>query len=456
VETFVDPSLFQGTCYKAVGFFPLGQTKGFRKSRQGYQEHGNPKLLFVRLLHPKAIQLLSSPFPSSIFFSKKEVVSIKFTPDLNQLPLQGQGSLMEFLYQITDPRKPRGVRHSLVSILALSIEAALCGMRSFVAIAQWAESLPEDTLKKFGCKRNKPPCESTIRRTLQQINAEEVDQKIGEWLVANYVILQGKLVVFDGKTLRGAYDTDKQIRAPHLLSAILAREKLVVAQHAVGEKTNEIPEMKPLLDPLPLEGCLVGADAMHTQTETARYLVEEKKADYIFTVKDNQPTLKKDIEDLKLLELPPSFQTVDKGHGRIETRTIRTSTELNDYLTFPYVGQVFCIERHRTNLKGEKPQTEVVYGITSLSPEKADAAKVLDANRKQWSIENSLHWVRDVTFDEDRSRVRTGAGAQMMTSLRNVVINLLRIMGANNIAEGLRFFMSHREQTPRIFGIPSG
>lgn len=127
-----------------------------------------------------------------------------------------------------------------------------------------------------------------------------------------------------------------------------------------------------------------------------------------------------------------------KGHGRIETRTIRTSTDLVGYTTFPYAAQVFCIERTVTTLQGTPKHHEIVYGITSLSPARADPARVLTLNRSHWGIENRLHWVRDVTFDEDRSQVRTGAGPQVMASLRNLAITLLRLAGCTNIAAGLR------------------
>jgi predicted transposase YbfD/YdcC len=167
---------------------------------------------------------------------------------------------------------------------------------------------------------------------------------------------------------------------------------------------------------------------------------KKKKADYLFTVKDNQPTLKTHIEDLHLIDSPPHDQTTDKGHGRIEVRSIRISEELNDYVEFPYVRQVFCIRREVTHLRKNKDTSETVYGITSLSPAQASPQRILALNRGQWSIENRLHWVRDVTFDEDRSQIRTGTGPRVMASLRNLVISILRKCGATNIAKTLRSF----------------
>ena len=142
-----------------------------------------------------------------------------------------------------------------------------------------------------------------------------------------------------------------------------------------------------------------------------------------------------------------------KGHGRIETRAIWTSTDLVGYTTFPFAAQVFCIERTVTTLQGKPKHHEIVYGITSLSPARADAARVLTLNRSHWGIVNRLHWVRDVTFDEDRSQVRTGAGPQVMASLRNMAITLLRLAGCTNVAEGLRRCARHVARPLRLIGL---
>lgn len=223
--------------------------------------------------------------------------------DLNRLPLEGEGGLMETLRTVVDPRKPRGVRHPVVTVVAIAVCAALAGARGFNAVAEWAKDLSRDTLRRLGSRRWTPPSEPTIRRVLQKLDAERLDAEIGRWLLQQSG-LKGQALSVDGKTLRGAHDAGQA--APHLLSAILHQEGLVVAQRAVGEKTNEIPEVPRLLAPLPLKGTVVTLDAMHTQQATARHLVEEKKADYLFTVKDNQLTLRQDIADLHLEAFSPS------------------------------------------------------------------------------------------------------------------------------------------------------
>jgi len=223
--------------------------------------------------------------------------------DVNRLPLEGEGGLIEMLRTLVDPRKARGVRHPLVTVVAIAVCAALAGARTFNAVAEWAKDLPRTALRRFGSRRWTAPAEPTIRRVLQKLDADRLDTEIGRWLLRQ-CDLRGRALSVDGKTLRGAHDACQA--APHLLSAILHQEGMVVAQRAVGEKTNEIPELPRLLEPLPLAGAVVTADALHTPKDTPRYLVENKHADYLFTVKDNQPTLQQDIADLRLEAFPPS------------------------------------------------------------------------------------------------------------------------------------------------------
>jgi hypothetical protein len=301
-ETFIDPARFAGTCYRAAGWLPLGETRGFGKRRQGYCHHGQPKTILVRPLHPAAAHRLAAPFapPRLPPVPPKENGPML---DVNRLPLEGEDGLLDLLRTLADPRKRRGVRHPLVCIVALATCACLAGARSFEAMAQWARELSRDALRRLGGTRPTPPSEKCLRLTLQRLDVVALDRQLGAWL-ARHHLRPGKAIAVDGKTLRGAHDGPQP--APHLLSAVIHQDGIVVAQHPVGDKTNEIPCLQPLLDGLPLAGVVVTADALHTQTEAARYLVEEKHAHYLFTVKDNQPTLRQDIADLQLDALPPS------------------------------------------------------------------------------------------------------------------------------------------------------
>jgi hypothetical protein len=302
VETFVDPRLFQGTCYKAAGWLCLGNTRGFARHAGHYTHHGHTKLVFVRTLEKNAPKRLSDPYLH--YTLNKEAKPLK-------LSAQDAEMLLDTLRKIPDPRKARGQRHKKMSILAIAVCALLCGARSFAAMAQWGHVCSQSMLKRLGCRRNKktglymPPSEPTIRRFVQGSDADIVDQALGEWYQA--VAPSDSPVAIDGKTLRGARSPDAtQVK---LMGAFLHEEGTLIAQQQVPDDTNEITVVKPLLDPLSLEGRIVTADALHTQKETARYLVEDKKADYLFTVKDNQPTLRSDIEDLNLVHFPPSPAT---------------------------------------------------------------------------------------------------------------------------------------------------
>lgn len=297
-ETFVDTSRFAGTCYKAANWIYLGQTRGFGRSSRRYFHHGQPKAIFVRPLNNRALRWLTNPLSNSKLTRK--VVPMKFTKKQIE-------NLIDTLRALPDPRHKRGVRHKNISILAIGICAVLCGSRGYTAIAEWAKRCPQKILKRLWCRFNEktqcydPPSEPTIRRLLQSSDVEAVDQSLGAWLAS---LFTGTAIGFDGKVLKGARNEDgSQV---HLLSAFVHQEGITIAQKQIASKSNEIPAARPLLEPLDLKGQVVTADAMHTQTNLARFIVEEKQADYCFTVKDNQPTLKEDIATLALNEgFPP-------------------------------------------------------------------------------------------------------------------------------------------------------
>lgn len=301
-ETFVDPRSFKGTCYKAQGWEFLGYTRGFAKCAYRYYSHNQPKMVFVRLVLPDGKRKLSEPYLETRN-TPKEVKPMR-------LSLKDAESLKERLSQIPDPRLSRGKRHRKLSVMTLSLCALLCSATSFAAIAEWAKSCSQNMLKRLGCRLNpktgiyEPPSEPTIRRFLQDVDAEAVDTALYGWLQS--LAGEDTALAIDGKTLKGAYQENGQ--KIHLLSAFLQQKGVVIAQCPVDQKTNEIPTLKTLLDPLDIKDKVVTLDALHTQKETARYLVEDKKADYLFTVKDNQPTLRQHIEDLRLVSFPPSAQ----------------------------------------------------------------------------------------------------------------------------------------------------
>lgn len=195
----------------------------------------------------------------------------------------------------------------------------------------------------------------------------------------------------------------------------------------------------PLLDSIEIQGKTITADALLTQREFAVYLVEKRKAHYHFTVKGNQPTLLSDIELYFRDRQEPDFiDNAPPDHGRIETRKIWTTTELNDYLNFPHVGQAFVIERHSIDKKTGKCSCEIACGVTSQSPQEADAQSVLATNRGHWSIENSCHYIIDWNYDEDRSRISVGYGPENITRLRRFAIGVIKARGVSSVAQKMR------------------
>ena len=195
----------------------------------------------------------------------------------------------------------------------------------------------------------------------------------------------------------------------------------------------------PLLDGMDIQGKVITADALLTQRDLADYLVRKRKAHYHFTVKGNQPTLLADIEFYFWNRQEPDFiDNAPPDHGRIETRKIWITTELNGYLNFPHVGQAFVIERHCIDKKSGRYSCEISYGITSQSPQDADPQSVLTTNRGHWSIENSCHYILDWNYDEDRSRIRTGFGPENMTRLRRFAIGVLKSKATSTVAQKMR------------------
>jgi predicted transposase YbfD/YdcC len=259
-------------------------------------------------------------------------------------------------------------------------------------------------------------------------------------------------VAVDGKSLRGAIQPDG--RAVHLLSALTHTERVVIAQQEVDHKTNEIKLFRPLLEDLDIEGALVTADAMHTQDDHARFLVEEKMAQFLLIVKENQPSLYNEVGCRSVEKFSEPYTETCKGHGRIESRSIRVSGTPEGLVEFPHVAQVLWIEREVHDAKTKELRfKETVLAVTSASAKLAGPKRLLRASREHWGIENGLHWVRDTTMREDASKVRSGSAPRALATLRNLVISVLRLAGATNIAKSLRSVGRRPEHAFTLLGL---
>lgn len=367
--------------------------------------------------------------------------------------------LIEVFADIPDCRKSRGKRHPLSAILALSCCAMLCGSRSYSAIANWGCNYGARIAQALGF-RHKPPCAATLHTIFGHLDCEAFEARLGAWAdqsltsVAAASESPDEAIAVNGKTLRGS----KKQGAPgtHLLSVVGHRLGLTLTQQAVDDKTNEIKAVETVLEQIVLHGRILTMDALLTQRQVAQAIVD-KGGDYVMIAKDNQRQLKADIE--LVFTLPPwgdpqaSTRTVDIGHGRIESRHLTTSEALVGYNDWPGLAQVFEVGRHVIEKKTGKERVEVIYGVTSLPPNRATPERLLKLVRGHWAIENRSHWVRDVTFDEDRSQVRSGHIPQVMAALRNTTIGLLRWAGYRNIAKAGRQLAAQPAQALALIGI---
>ncbi|MGL5861848.1 MAG: ISAs1 family transposase [Phycicoccus sp.] len=340
--------------------------------------------------------------------------------------------LLDLLASVPDPRRPRGIRHSLPGLLAVALAAVVSGAKSFTAIGQWAGDADPDLLAALGIRRSTAPSESAIRRAFGRLDATRLDAVLGAWMwTRTRVVGQRRVIAIDGKTIRGTRTPESS--APHLVAAFDHSHGAVLGQLAIAAKSNEIPAVRTLLATFDLTGVVITVDAMHTQTDTAQLIIE-RGGDYVFTVKGNQPTLYAACKALPWREVP-ARRVTSKGHGRRATRTIR-GIAAPAWVEFAGAMQVAQVRRTVTR-KGKKT-IEVVYLITSADTFAASPTTLAAWVQGHWGIENRIHWVRDVTYDEDRSQVRTGAAPQVMATLRKLAISLLRLGGWTNIAHALR------------------
>jgi predicted transposase YbfD/YdcC len=368
-------------------------------------------------------------------------------------------SLRTVLAGVVDPRKRRGVRHGLVVVLTAAVCAVAAGARSFVAVAEWVADLPTEVAAALGVDV-RCPSESTIRRLISRVGPDRFDAELGRFVqrlctVASAAEIAAtgrrRVLAVDGKTLRGSRHHDRdsngdvvEVAGRHLLAVIDQRTRVVLGQVQVAGKTNEITAFTPLLDTLTginLVGVVITADALHTQRDHVEDL-HRRGAHWVLTVKGNQPRLRRQLAALPWRDVEPGHRRAETAHGRREIRSLKVVL-IAAGIEFPHARQAIQVTRRtrpvnaHTGSKG-RWRTETVYAITDLGAHQARPDELAAWIRGHWQIENGLHWVRDVTFAEDLSQVRTGAGPQVMASLRNLVISLHRLAGATNIAKALR------------------
>jgi len=365
-------------------------------------------------------------------------------------------SLYAYFEKVIDPRKRKGIRYQLATLLILILLAKLGGQDHPTGIAEWSKHREAGLVELLKLPRKRVPHHCTFRRVLRELEPEWFEQAMGEYQRSRQPGDQEIVISIDGKTLRGTI-VKKQGRGVHLLAAYLPGSGLVLMQVAVECKENEIVAAPQLLQSIDLNGAIVIGDAMHTQRKISMQIVAAG-GDYLWTVKGNQARTEWAIEKLFVQEaanrkkgapLSKDFQLasqITKGHGRIEKRTIIVSQALNEYLDWPYAAQVFRLEREVWHEDGKRKTREVVYGLTSLSRQKASPKRLLTLTRGYWGIENGLHYRRDVTLHEDATRATAGHTGHNLAIFNNLVISLTLSNGHRNLPRARRLFDAHPEK----------
>jgi predicted transposase YbfD/YdcC len=347
------------------------------------------------------------------------------------------------------------VRHRLPVVVSAAVCAVVAGYRSYTAIAEWIDDVPAATMLALGINPDRRPSETMIRRLLQALDPDLLTAAIGDWLTGRATTTEEpatrQAIAVDGKTLRGSRSSGSTAR--HVLAACDQDTSVVLASTDVDGKTNEITRFAPLLDQISdLRGTVITVDALHCQRDHVTYLAE-RGADWILTVKGNQPTLYQQLAGLPWRAVPDATREAGRGHGRREIRTLKILT-VSTGIDFPHAAQAIQIRRRRHRL--DQPRrftTETVYAITNMCVHQAIPAQLAAWIRRHWHIENQIHWVRDVIYDEDRSQIRTGTGPQVMAALRNAAIGALRITGVTNIAAANRHHARDSTRPLALLGI---
>ena len=373
--------------------------------------------------------------------------------------------LLDMLAEVPDPRKKKGLRHPLQAMLGALVVGLLCGHKGYTCIATWKPPRQPTLAKALGFKRRKTPSGSTFHNLLKALDVNKLEQTLTKWVMATYQrcpFLESRLtaVAIDGKSLHGT-DTQESRRL-HLLAAASHELGIPLTQCAVGEETNEISVASKLLKRFDVAGKVITTEvSLLTQRAFCKDILTAN-ADYALPVKANQKQLFEDIRDLfeplaetdppevnarRFEKLHPQAEAhldghtdVETAHGFTTTRTLRCSTLLTPEIKWPGLAQVYEYHIQRQHTQTEEITHYKQYGITSLLPEKATAEDLLKLRREHWSIENKLHWLRDVIFDEDASQARTGSIPHVMAALRNAAISVLRFTGRTKISQTLREF----------------
>jgi predicted transposase YbfD/YdcC len=370
-------------------------------------------------------------------------------------------TLVEALGEVPDPRNRRGQRYPWRLLLVLIAAAVVSGQRHARAISQWVREYAPELADVLADAGGRVPSEATLRRALRAGDVAVLEAQLAGLAVAPLTGRRLVGVVVDGKEVRGA----GKHGAPVALLSLVRHDGRVLAQTRVATTASELTHVPALLAGVDLHGRVVTLDALLTQREVARQIVDQG-GHYLMAVKDNQPEV---LEAITLLfaELPWlahewaqeywQHRTIDKEHGRLATRVLEASTTLNAYLDWPGLGQVLRRTCRRVQQKTGEVSEHTRYAVTSLPPDLASAATLERLWRGHWTIENQVHYPRDVTFGEDAGQARVGQTPHALAALRNAALNLFRAHGWTQMPDALRHYGARVERALTLIGVrPAG
>ncbi len=443
VESFVDPARFAGTMYEASNWTYVGNSKGYARSNGHYTDpHGKPKRLYVRALRRDARRILSYRGElDECWQARPEAVT---GTDIDKR------SLYEELEELPDHRRAQGRKHSIATVLAIYLLAALSNMRGPVAAGEYAQALSQAELKMLGGwwnrarQRYEAPTKSTIHRVVMEADSEALEAILQRYakprLPASGEQEPRSALAADGKRIRGANR-----------NGTLRYETATLVEHSTGvplaslnfhDRNGERAAVGALLDVTPIAGALLTIDALHTTREVAARIVEQHRADYLMTVKKNCPETFQTLATLPWEQATGRFsEDPEKGHGRIDQRHIEVLTPIKNSLNYLHVAQVFRIRRERIDLKSNTHSVTYVYGFTSVAAKHASAQQLLAWNRGHWAIESKNHQRRDKTLEEDACLARSGLAPANRATCNHIVLALiLHRRRWDNAAAALRYF----------------
>jgi len=378
-------------------------------------------------------------------------------------------TLMESLKDVPDPRHARGKRYPWLFLLALICCAIASGQGTGHGIAHWISLRATEFLEQLKPPRWRIPSESTIRRVLRIMDVHALEQRLASYArsLADRATEDNPITTRSGETLQGIAVDGKELRGVRahgqplcLVSAVQQGSGVVLAQTAVEQKTNEITAAPQLLAKCSLQGTVTTVDALLAQRHLAQQILEQK-GHYLMVIKENQ---RESYDAIALLfDCPPwsnqeraeqysVHRSHSKAHGRLESRSLESSTTLCGYLNWPGVGQVLRRRCKRVILRTGEVSEKTTYAVTSLSPRDVDVPQIEALWRGHWAIENRLHYVRDVTMGEDAGQIHTGRAPQVLAALRNAIISSLRARGWTNISDAIRYYGASVQHALELIG----